>query len=664
VALTEPTPAPADEAAPRRGGATWRAAAISLVIILISAPAIFYGEVVWGNGTVPDIRRTSLWSAGIVGSWPLTILFVGTALMSLPALRRMGLTRRELMAVYSLVLVATPLFGAGVLFYQLSSVVSYYYYARALANWQTFLPLLPTWFAPSSQWVIEGYFVGRAAVPWGEWAISLAAWSSFMICLFTASVCLLALVQEQWISHERLAFPLAQLPLDTVEQAGESGVARLPRSRLFWLGLLVAGALTFLDGLSSRVPALPAPPLSIILMPRHVVGPLAALGDLELTLSPWMIALAYMVPKDISLSVWFFWIVKWGMIMLAIILGGSPVGADEWYGHEFPAPFDQVTGAVMVLSAWALWSARRHLARALRIAFTGRPRGGDADQPLPFRWAVAGLLVSLSWLVVFLVLAGCRPQVALLYVAVVVGGFLSYARIRAEVAFDPVARRLREITMMPTGSRGLLPREVVALVATSWVGEWWPGQLISVCSMNTLTSFKIGDVSGLPLRRLTGMLFAGFLIALGVGSLYMLHALYAIGYMSTRAAFADSIPGAEMTFHGDEIYHMLTDPTSPEWDAMMWCGVGALAFVCLSLMRLRFLWWPFHPAGFVIGFGLMQYSMFFPFLIAWLAKALVLRYGGLRVYRQTLPLAIGLIMGDVLNQSLWNIIALITHGAV
>ena len=649
--------------APRHGGVTWRAAVISLVVILLSAPAIFYGEVVWGTGLVPDIRRTGTWSTGVIGSWPLTVLFVMAAIMSLPALRRVGLTRRELMTVHALVLVATPLLGAGVLFYVLSTVVTYYYVARAFATWEAFLPFLPTWFGPSSELAIEGYFLGRAAVPWGEWAISLAAWSSFLICLFGASVCLLVLVQRQWIKHERLAFPLAQIPLEMVEETGTGGAGRLPRSRLFWLGLVVAAGVTFLDDLSRRVPMLPAVPLTITLMQRHIVGPLAALGELELVLSPWIIALAYLIPKDLSLSVWFFWMLKWGLMMLAIVLGASPEGADEWYLHEFPAPFDQVTGAVIVLSVWALWSTRKHLSRALRIAFTGRPRGGDADEPLPYRWAVAGLLLCFSWLVVFLVLAGCRPLVALLYVAVVVGGFLAYARVRADIGFDPGTYRLREITMMPTGSRALLPREVIALVTTSWVGELWPGQLISVCSMSTLTSFKIGEAAGVPLRRLTVLLFVGFLIALGAGSLYVLHGVYRIGFDSTGAGFADSIPGYTTLYTGLKIYNAIAaNPSGPQWEAMTWCGVGALVFIFLALMRLRFLWWPFHPAGFIIGFGLYHYPMYFTFLIAWLVKCLVLRYGGLRVYRQTLPIAIGLIMGDVLNRSLWNIISLVTKG--
>jgi len=647
------------------GGVTWRAAVIALAITLLSVPAIFYGETVWGIGYVgeEDVRRTGIWSTGTVGTWPLTVLFVLAALMSLPALRRVGLTRRELMTVYALVLVATPLPGAGLLVYVLSTVVAYYYYGHVFTHWETFLPLLPTWFGPSSELATEGYFVGRVAVPWGEWAAPLAAWSSFLICLFGASVCLLVLVQRQWIRNERLAFPLAQIPLEMVEQTGKGGAGRLARSRLFWLGLVVAGGLCFLDDLSLRVPALPALPMRIILMPKHIVGPLAALGDLQVILSPWIIALAYLVPKDLSLSVWFFWVLKWGLMMLAIVFGASPGKADEWYSHEFPAPLDQVTGAVIALATWSLWRARKHLARALRIAFTGRPRGGDADEPLPYRWAVAGLVLCLFWMVAFFVLAGCRPLVSLLYVALVVGAFLSYARVRAEVAFDPTTWQLFEFMIMPIGSRALLPRENIALLTTNWVNDCFPGQLISVCSLNTLTSFKIGEAAGVALRRLTVLLFVGFLIALGAGSLYILHEAYGIGYNSTRTGFADSIPGWTTRWTGEWIYEVIVgNPSGPQWEGAMWCGVGALVFVLLAVMRLRFLWWPFHPAGFIIGFGVMHYPMYFTFLIAWLVKCLVLRYGGLRLYRQTLPIAIGLIMGDVLNRSLWNIISLVTQG--
>jgi len=53
-----------------------------------------------------------------------------------------------------------------------------------------------------------------------------------------------------------------------------------------------------------------------------------------------------------------------------------------------------------------------------------------------------------------------------------------------------------------------------------------------------------------------------------------------------------------------------------------------------------------------------------PFLFGWAAKSLVIRYGGLRLYRGSLPFAIGLIAGDVVNSALWSLVALATQGRV
>ena len=90
---------------------------------------------------------------------------------------------------------------------------------------------------------------------------------------------------------------------------------------------------------------------------------------------------------------------------------------------------------------------------------------------------------------------------------------------------------------------------------------------------------------------------------------------------------------------------------------------GAFA-IFLGLMRLRFWWWPFHPVGYMAAmcWGLHWYYM--PFFIGWAAKTLVIRYGGLRLYRQTVLLAIGLIVGDLLNSGVWAVVALATGGAV
>ncbi|NIR00522.1 MAG: hypothetical protein GTN78_10020, partial [Gemmatimonadales bacterium] len=53
-----------------------------------------------------------------------------------------------------------------------------------------------------------------------------------------------------------------------------------------------------------------------------------------------------------------------------------------------------------------------------------------------------------------------------------------------------------------------------------------------------------------------------------------------------------------------------------------------------------------------------------PFFLGWAFKSLVIRYGGLRLYRLTVPLAIGLIVGDLVNQGVWALVAVVTRGNV
>jgi hypothetical protein len=53
-----------------------------------------------------------------------------------------------------------------------------------------------------------------------------------------------------------------------------------------------------------------------------------------------------------------------------------------------------------------------------------------------------------------------------------------------------------------------------------------------------------------------------------------------------------------------------------------------------------------------------------PFFVGWLLKTLAVRYGGLQLYRRTVPLAIGFIVGDFVDQGLWVVVSLVTRGGV
>jgi len=204
------------------GGVTRRALALSCLLLLLLAVATFYVDF-YGVPAMPPVV-VALLLALVAGSRPL---------------RRFALTRREILTIYSLLLVGGPLMGHGILFWMLPKVISWYYLARATPRWEALLlHQIPTWFSPTSESAATSFFEGQAVVPWALWLTPLAAWGSFLLALFVASVCLVAIFQRQWISGERLTFPLARIPLSIVVESDEarSSVGRAAAMAGFWWG--------------------------------------------------------------------------------------------------------------------------------------------------------------------------------------------------------------------------------------------------------------------------------------------------------------------------------------------------------------------------------------------------------------------------------------------
>ncbi|MDE0685735.1 MAG: hypothetical protein OXI63_22630, partial [Candidatus Poribacteria bacterium] len=76
----------------------------------------------------------------------------------------------------------------------------------------------------------------------------------------------------------------------------------------------------------------------------------------------------------------------------------------------------------------------------------------------------------------------------------------------------------------------------------------------------------------------------------------------------------------------------------------------------MMYMRMHFLWWPFHPAGYALAISFAMDYFWFAFFVAWFLKLMILRHGGLRLHRKVAPLFLGLILGDYVIGSIWAII--------
>jgi hypothetical protein len=76
-------------------------------------------------------------------------------------------------------------------------------------------------------------------------------------------------------------------------------------------------------------------------------------------------------------------------------------------------------------------------------------------------------------------------------------------------------------------------------------------------------------------------------------------------------------------------------------------AIGAAIMLMLMLARWYYVWWPLHPLGYPIGPIVIMDHLWFNMFLAWLIKVVVLRYGGVALYRRTRPFFMGMIVGHI-----------------
>ena len=77
-------------------------------------------------------------------------------------------------------------------------------------------------------------------MPWQFWIIPLFWWSAFYVAIFVVGASLMVILRKQWVVHERIDFPLMELPLAILESPEEGGFFRIPvlNRPVFWLGFV------------------------------------------------------------------------------------------------------------------------------------------------------------------------------------------------------------------------------------------------------------------------------------------------------------------------------------------------------------------------------------------------------------------------------------------
>ncbi len=526
-----------------------------------------------------------------------------------------------------------------------------FYFATPENKWEElFFKYLPKWLFVSNREVLEAFY-GGGAVPYlpkhlWVWAKPLFYWGIYVMVLVFMLLCLNVLLRKQWTEAEKLSFPIIQLPLELARGGGEVPLFRNP---LMWIGFGIAFSLGALNGIHSLLPYVPRIPVSAW-DPRNDLGtyistpPWNAIGWTPLSKYPFAIGLAFFIPADLSFSCWFFYVLR---KMLQVL--GRATG---WEGTMQGFPFfnEQASGAWLALAFVALWGTRSSLKEALKKAL-GRSGMDDSGEPLSYRTALLGFLAGWGVLIIFFHKAGMSFWAILVFFSIYFLLALAMTRVRAELGTPHEIYFVNPENIMGTllGSKVIGARNATIM----WSLYWWNRCYRTNPMPNQLEGFKMAEVAQLNQRKVFWVIllstFIGFLSAY---------------FFNLLICYDDGAAGKCQSYilgFGRESFNNLTDwlnyGKKVEGDRITAFAVGLAFVILLRIARWHLWWWPFHPAGYALAVSFAMDYFWFSFFISWLLKVIILKAGGMKLHRRSIPFFLGLILGDYVIGSIWAILA-------
>ncbi len=558
-----------------------------------------------------------------------------------------ALRQGELLTVFSMLSLATAMAGVDFLSPLVTLMPHAFWFATPENGWQQSIwAFLPPWLTVRGPHALKGYYLGNSSLYRWEnlrvWLLPITCWTAFILVLLWVMACCNTMLRAQWTEKERLTYPMVQLPLAMTEESGS-----LFRSRVFWMGFALAGGLNFVNGLHFLFPGIPAMTFNGYDAAQWFpAAPWNAIGWTPLAIFPFIIGLGYLLPVDLLFSCWFFFLF-WRMEKVA----GASFGysADQ---PRFPYVDEQMFGGYMAICVWALWGARRHLRDVWRKAIGADPHVSDANEPMPFRTAVRGVVGGMIFLILFSYLIGLPVWLAFLFFALYFAIAISVTRMRAELG--PPTHDLHFIGPYQSlytllGSRNLSPSSMTAFTLYYWFNRAYRCHPMPL----QLEGFKMAQTTRTSSR--------GLLAAMGLASFVgIVTTFWVTLHVSYHLGAAARIHGWASLGFGTEAYTRLSGwlatPSKPDAPTIGGMIAGFFIAATLMLLKMRVYGWPFHALGFAISGGWSMSWAWMSLLIAWVFKALILRYSGLRGYRAGLPFFFGVILGDFLIGGVWTLL--------
>ncbi|MDP6040519.1 MAG: hypothetical protein QGG64_18365, partial [Candidatus Latescibacteria bacterium] len=294
-------------------------------------------------------------------------------------------------------------------------------------------------------------------------------------------------------------------------------------------------------------------------------------------------------------------------------------------------------GALAVIIVWGLWTARHHLKDVVQKALFNTPSIDDSQELLSYRTAICTLIISALYIAGWCIASGMSVGIAFVFLTVVFIVWMGITRITIETGLISCRTIQAQLaTYHLTNITGWHPASIVAMTLT----RTWHHDLKTILMAPMGNATKLFDDLRSDRFRLVLAVAIAIIVVAGGSAYYAIVSGYETGAYNYGGIYRDSV---QNTFNSGVT--LIRDPFALKREMALWGLLGFITTLLTAFLRYRLPWWPLHPIGFVSATTYPANLCIFSIFIAWFAKLIILRTGGILLYRKAAPFFFGLMLG-------------------
>ena len=626
---------------------TLRSFIVGLLLLLAIILTITYNDYGYNNTYLSGGNHFPISAVVVI------VLF---ALVLNPLLRLMNRAwvfgQSELVVIWCIIAAGIGIPSSGLMRYLLPYMVAPFYFGGSDGKWAaTFFNNVPDWLVPSKGLkdpVVTLFYESARnnPIPWKAWIVPFFGWGIVIMAAYLMMFCITAIIRKQWVEHERLSFPLAQIPLEIAREP-EAGRAinALFRSPAMWLGAAIPITFWLLAGLNQFYPNVP--------LIKNVNWPLTTLlNDVRGWRGLWIVyfmpvGVSFLLSTEVSLSLWLFF-----------VLNNVQKIARDRLGYVDDSMFQsrQQIGGYVAFAAIMLWTMRHHLRAVARKAFLNAKDVDDSREAMPYRSALIGLIVAIAVIVGWLAVIGCPVHISLAFLGLVVVILLVLSRFIAQSGLLLVQ------TTVPGGPltvvQDFLGDKLITakgMTAITFHQATLYGDTREVLMPSLLNNAKMGE-NRLNLRKLFLVMMIAVVLSYSVAYFAQVIGYYQFGAGNANAWSTQVYP--KMTL--DRLSMAIESPAAPA----AWKGgvqhylIGGGVVALVAFLRSYFSWWFVHPIGILTAQTYPIQHLWLSIFIGWFCKAVCQRYARGSMMVRPKQFFLGIVIGDALITIFWAMVGL------